>query len=72
MWIREKEVFNFLRGEAGTGSTYDFIVVDPPAFVKSKAKIKEGIKGYREINSMAMRLIKKRGHTCHILLFSPH
>ena len=57
----KKEVFNFLRGEAGTGSTYDFIVLDPPAFVKSRAKIKEGIKGYREINSMAMRLIKKGG-----------
>ena len=56
-----KGVFNFLHEEVEAGNTYDFIVLDPPAFVKSKAKIKEAVKGYREINSMAMRLIKKGG-----------
>ncbi len=57
----KKDVFNFLSEEVDAGSICDFIVLDPPAFVKSKAKIKEAIKGYREINSMAMRLIKKGG-----------
>lgn len=57
----KKDVFNFLHEEVEAGNTYDFIVLDPPAFVKSKAKIKEAVKGYREINSMAMRLIKKGG-----------
>lgn len=57
----KKDVFNFLHEEVATGRTYDFIVLDPPAFVKSKAKIKEAMKGYREINSMAMRTIKKGG-----------
>src|SRR4030067_2912675 len=54
----KKDVFNFLHEEVEAGNTYDFIVLDPPAFVKSKAKIKEAVKGYREINSMAMRRIK--------------
>ena len=57
----KKDVFNFLHEEVEAGNTYDFIVLDPPAFVKSKAKIKEAVKGYREINSMAMRLVKKGG-----------
>ena len=57
----KKDVFNFLHEEVEAGNTCDFIVLDPPAFVKSKAKIKEAVKGYREINSMAMRLIKKGG-----------
>ena len=43
---------------------FDFIVLDPPAFVKSRQKIKEAIKGYRFINSAAMRLIKKGGILC--------
>lgn len=55
------DVFNFLRKEAESGNVYDFIVLDPPAFVKSRAKVKEALKGYREINAMAMRLIKKGG-----------
>ncbi|MCC6543140.1 MAG: class I SAM-dependent rRNA methyltransferase [Nitrospirae bacterium] len=57
----KKDVFNFLHEEVEAGKSYDFIVLDPPAFVKSKAKIKEAVKGYREINSMAMRMIKKGG-----------
>lgn len=43
---------------------FDFIVLDPPAFVKSRQKIKEAIKGYRFINSAAMSLIKKGGILC--------
>jgi len=54
------DVFNFLRKEAA-GSLYDFVVLDPPAFVKSRAKVKEAIRGYREINAMAMRVVKRGG-----------
>ncbi len=57
----KEDVFDFLREEVEAGNSYDFIVLDPPAFVKSRTKIKEAIKGYREINVMAMRLIKKAG-----------
>lgn len=55
------DVFNFLKMELKIDNTYDFIVLDPPAFVKSKSRIKEALKGYRDINSMAMRLIKNGG-----------
>lgn len=55
------DVFNFLRKEAESCNSYDFIVLDPPSFVKSKAKVKEALKGYREINAIAMRLVKKGG-----------
>lgn len=55
------DAFKFMKREMESGSLYDFIVLDPPAFVKSRAKVKEALKGYREINEMAMRLIKKGG-----------
>ncbi|WP_203471569.1 class I SAM-dependent rRNA methyltransferase [Dissulfurispira thermophila] len=55
------DVFKFLKKEVESGSLYDFIVLDPPAFVKRRAKVKEAVKGYREINAMAMRLIKRGG-----------
>lgn len=55
------DVFDFLKAEAGKGPSYDYIALDPPAFVKSKANIKEGARAYREINALAMRLLKKGG-----------
>lgn len=55
------DVFEYLKKEVERGNLYDFIVLDPPAFVKSKARIKEALKGYKEINTMAMRLIKRGG-----------
>lgn len=55
------DVFEFLKDELKTGNLCDFIVLDPPAFVKSRAKIKEALRGYREINAMAMRLVKRGG-----------
>lgn len=57
-----EDVFSFLENELhGNEKTYDFIVLDPPAFVKSAAKLKEALKAYREINAMSMRLLKKGG-----------
>lgn len=55
------DVFEFLKKEVSSGNEYDFIVLDPPTFVKSRAKIKEALRGYREINAMAMRLVKRGG-----------
>ncbi len=55
------DVFDFLVKEIGSGRSYDFIVLDPPAFVKSRSKIKEALRGYREINATAMRLVKRGG-----------
>jgi 23S rRNA (cytosine1962-C5)-methyltransferase len=55
------DVFAFLKDELNAGRRYDFIVLDPPAFAKSRLKIKEALRGYREINSLAMRLLKEGG-----------
>ena len=59
--FKKANAFDFVKAEASAKKTYDFIALDPPAFVKSKARIKEAIKGYREINSLAMRVLKKGG-----------
>jgi 23S rRNA (cytosine1962-C5)-methyltransferase len=55
------DVFSFLKEEINVGDRYDFIVLDPPAFVKSRGKIKEALKGYREINTLAMKLLSEGG-----------
>lgn len=57
----QEEAFNFLKKQLMEGNRYDFIVLDPPAFVKSKQKIKEAIKGYRDLNYMAIKLLKTGG-----------
>lgn len=57
-----EDVFVFLEMELRRNErTYDFIVLDPPAFVKSAGKLKEAMKAYREINEMSMRLIRRGG-----------
>jgi 23S rRNA (cytosine1962-C5)-methyltransferase len=59
--FRQADVFTFLKDEVSRGSVYDFIVLDPPAFVKSRTKVKEAIKAYRMINAHAMGLLRKGG-----------
>lgn len=59
--FKKADVFKFLKDEVSQGSAYDFIVLDPPAFVKSKAKAKEALRGYRGINANAMRSLKRGG-----------
>ncbi|MEK6672714.1 MAG: class I SAM-dependent rRNA methyltransferase [Nitrospirota bacterium] len=55
------DVFGFLKEEISLKKQYDFIVLDPPAFVKSKTQVKDALRGYREINANAMRILKKGG-----------
>ncbi|MBI5563175.1 MAG: class I SAM-dependent rRNA methyltransferase [Deltaproteobacteria bacterium] len=57
----KSDVFEFVKNEAAAGRKYDYIVLDPPAFVKSKARIKEAVKAYRKINAAAMGLLKPHG-----------
>jgi len=59
--FKKANVFDFLKDEVTAGRHYDFIVLDPPAFVKSRLKIREALKGYREINTLAMQLLKEGG-----------
>lgn len=48
------------------GHPYDFIILDPPAFTKSSGTVKSAIRGYKEINLKAMRLLRRGGYlaTC--------
>ncbi len=57
----EADVFNFLKDCYLRRERFDCIVLDPPAFIKSKAKLNEGIKGYKEINQRAMKLLNSKG-----------
>lgn len=41
---------------------YDLVILDPPAFVKSKHKIREAVRGYKEINLRALHMLKTGGH----------
>ncbi len=55
------DVFDFLDEKRDSRQRYDFIVLDPPAFVKSKESLKRAIKGYKAINASAMALLRKGG-----------
>lgn len=51
---------------AAEGEKYDVVILDPPAFTKSREATKNAIKGYREINMKGLRLVKDGGYlaTC--------
>lgn len=53
--------FDYLRSLEREGSKFDLVILDPPAFAKSRAAIEPAHRGYREINLRAMRLIPKGG-----------
>ncbi|MBI3325206.1 MAG: class I SAM-dependent rRNA methyltransferase [Nitrospinae bacterium] len=60
------DVFRYLKEADARGERFDCIIMDPPAFVKNRAKVREGLHGYWEINRRAMRLLKPGGYliTC--------
>lgn len=55
------DVFDLLRNMEKKGERFDVIVLDPPAFVKSKKEINDAIRGYKEINMTAMKLLQDGG-----------
>lgn len=56
-----EDVFELLPELEKKGEKYDVVVLDPPAFTKSRNSIKNAVRGYREINLRAMKLVKDRG-----------
>ncbi|MFT4146282.1 MAG: class I SAM-dependent rRNA methyltransferase [Mobilitalea sp.] len=60
------DVFDLLPEYEKNGELFDVVILDPPAFTKSKNSVKNAIKGYREINLRAMKLVKDGGYlaTC--------
>ncbi len=61
-----EDVFELLPELEHAGEKFDVVILDPPAFTKSRSSIKNAVKGYREINLRAMKLVKNGGYlaTC--------
>ena len=55
------DVFEKLREYRRDKKKFDVIILDPPAFTKSKDTVKAGYLGYRDINTLALKLLKKEG-----------
>ena len=55
------DVFDLLPKLEEEGKQYDVVILDPPAFTKSRSSVKNAVKGYREINLRAMKLVKDGG-----------
>ena len=60
------DVFELLPELEKKGERYDVVILDPPAFTKSRQATKNAVKGYREINLRGMKLVKDGGYlaTC--------
>lgn len=59
--FRCRDVFELLPELESAGEKFDIVILDPPAFTKSRNSIKNAVKGYREINLRAMKLVKDGG-----------
>lgn len=55
------DVFDLLPELEKKGEKFDVVILDPPAFTKSRNSIKNAVKGYREINLRGMKLVKDGG-----------
>lgn len=60
------DVFELLPQLESEGEQFDVVILDPPAFTKSRDSVKNAMKGYREINIRGMKLVKDGGYlaTC--------
>lgn len=59
-WI-EANAFDLLRDYATAGKRYDTIVLDPPAFAKSKSNLETALRGYKELNLRALKMLRPGG-----------
>lgn len=58
----EADVFKFLRSCRDENKTFDLIVLDPPKFAESKSQVMKAARGYKDINLLAMKLLRPGGH----------
>jgi len=53
----KENVFDFLKSQAEKGERFDGIILDPPAFAKSRENVSSASRGYKELNLRAMRIL---------------
>ncbi len=58
--------FDYLKEKCAEGETYDTVILDPPAFTKTRAAVEAAARGYKEINLRGMKLVRDGGYlvTC--------
>ena len=59
--FRAVNVFDALRDFESAGEKFDTIILDPPAFAKNRAAVKSAVRGYKEINLRALKLLNANG-----------
>jgi 23S rRNA (cytosine1962-C5)-methyltransferase len=59
-WI-EGNAFDLMKDYAAAGKQYDVIVLDPPAFAKSKKHLESALRGYKELNLRALKMLRPGG-----------
>jgi len=59
-WI-EANAFDLLRDYAAAGQQYDAIILDPPAFAKSRRNLDTALRGYKELNLRALKMLRPGG-----------
>ncbi len=59
-WI-EANAFDLLKDYSTAGRQYDTIVVDPPAFARSRKTLETGLRGYKELNLRALKMLRRGG-----------
>ena len=57
----EADVFEYLRAAERRKERYDLVILDPPAFAKTRSSLEGAIRGYKEINLRAISLLSKKG-----------
>jgi 23S rRNA (cytosine1962-C5)-methyltransferase len=62
-WV-EANAFDFLRALDDAGDRFDTIVVDPPAFAKRRDAVEPALRGYKELNLRALRILSPGGILC--------
>ena len=56
------DVFDFIKGCISQGKKYDLVILDPPAFAKSKKDLAPAKKGYEKLNRMGLQILNDRGY----------
>lgn len=59
-WV-EANAFDLLKDYAGSGHRYDTVVLDPPAFAKNKRDLDAAVRGYKELNLRALKMLRPGG-----------